>query len=71
MKDEDITEVFKIMLTADGGCSTCAKKLFAKLLLKYPDKISIADVVWKDGFKEDYDEVDWLKLTDLEKEDDD
>jgi hypothetical protein len=70
MNDEELTEVFKIMLTADGGCSSCAKRLFAKLLLKYPDKIFIAGDVWKACFKEDYDEVYWLKQMDLEKEDD-
>ena len=45
MERAEIETVAKVMLTADGGCSTCYRKLLDQLKLAFPDHEAAIDAI--------------------------
>lgn len=68
MNNHETLTVLTIMATADHGCSTCVKHLFAKFLIKFPEQISLVNFVWNRDFEGQ--EADWEKIIEIIKDDD-
>lgn len=60
MTESEATLILNIMATADNGCSSCVRHLFARFLNRYPEKIELADKIWQKQLNEQSE--DWKKI---------
>lgn len=54
MSEPEIRRMTRIMMTADGGCGTCAERLIGQMVKAYPD----TNIVATEVFKEEYEDFD-------------
>lgn len=49
MTTDEVGKVFKVLLTADGGCSVCVRRIIQEFIDKFPEtKQEILKLVEKD-----------------------
>ncbi len=54
MTKKEIIEIAKIMMSADGGCGSCASDLLNQLNKKFPRFTEVIQKVWEPEYESDF-----------------